>query len=934
MANYFSAHVSYTIYFSDPDEYDFAVSVTGGTQVFACPLRASELFSLPWPPPSEIGARGMYTNSDEFSISPPGSEIFNPGPTDIFMDPQVDSVEVPNQTPNPDPQIPSDNKPTIYHWSGFIARGGSDIVENPPAPGLIDDIPKRRFIVGWEYPSQADGATNNIASCRDSSRVFDGIGGALRNDVNKNCLRSHLQYVPSSPHAQFERFYIRIREFGVGNLDIFKYNSSIIGQAGIRLSLTPAGGIVGEANDGFGVFTTVLGGSSLVDNVWYKIDVLITNDDTVNMSLYINGVFIDAGGIVVMGVGAIESSTLGTVTATSDNNWEVDFDDWICAGDIVFKNGLDFTFGSHIRAFPIIAVNHTDWVGENDVVNQITNPTVVSASDVQFISTTPDAVIEGLTSFNNGGIDDPSGVNFGPICAVIATYSKTAGADDGLLGYSVSGDTTTYSTITETASFAYQSAMYLNTGTTTVPDTGLAPLIISYKKSVSTDSAVVNALGVSVEYIGAWGIEDVPPDQGATDPAIEDRLINLHNCSYPLITQSATGPQPPAPVSAVGGTYTGNGETITVNLPLPAHFIYIRPLKANTAGAIWLATGFGAHPVGQEQIVPSFAVRVYSNGGDGNFVVIGSNSRVNELGTVYQYIAFCDPAMRYNVCGAFMHDVSVTSYDNNLILGDFQPDAMFANFELFTSSVTQRMVYKGPGNSGVTANRLDGTAVTDAASLNEGVLVSKVDLHRQGTQTTYSLWRATDCSGRSMLQIMSYTGDGVASRTIPLPLETGKFPLFVYIQPHGSKGYYRDPSHLTTHSSSIVDGADSTTAIIGASIDTIVVSTTCNADSVDYDLFMIMGDDTGWNNGEFNVPPEPCEWYVGPPTDPGDIAVYAEGGLEIGGNPAIQALRDLSGIYTLTPGKTNDTLYDRQTEQISVDVKIPDPNWKTGFIDG
>jgi hypothetical protein len=40
----------------------------------------------------------------------------------------------------------------------------------------------------------------------------------------------------------------------------------------------------------------------------------------------------------------------------------------------------------------------------------------------------------------------------------------------------------------------------------------------------------------------------------------------------------------------------------------------------------------------------------------------------------------------------------------------------------------------------------------------------------------------------------------------------------------------------------------------------------------------------------------------------------------------------MSGIYTLVPGKTDDTVYDRQAGQTSVDLAIPDPTGKTGFV--
>jgi hypothetical protein len=40
-----------------------------------------------------------------------------------------------------------------------------------------------------------------------------------------------------------------------------------------------------------------------------------------------------------------------------------------------------------------------------------------------------------------------------------------------------------------------------------------------------------------------------------------------------------------------------------------------------------------------------------------------------------------------------------------------------------------------------------------------------------------------------------------------------------------------------------------------------------------------------------------------------------------------------TGIYAIVPGKTNDTIYDNDNGG-TIDVKIPNPVWKTGFIGG
>jgi hypothetical protein len=53
--------------------------------------------------------------------------------------------------------------------------------------------------------------------------------------------------------------------------------------------------------------------------------------------------------------------------------------------------------------------------------------------------------------------------------------------------------------------------------------------------------------------------------------------------------------------------------------------------------------------------------------------------------------------------------------------------------------------------------------------------------------------------------------------------------------------------------------------------------------------------------------------------------------INIGGAATFVFIGSPSGIYTLIPGQTHDTLYDR-TGQISIDVKIPNPFIETGYL--
>lgn len=65
-----------------------------------------------------------------------------------------------------------------------------------------------------------------------------------------------------------------------------------------------------------------------------------------------------------------------------------------------------------------------------------------------------------------------------------------------------------------------------------------------------------------------------------------------------------------------------------------------------------------------------------------------------------------------------------------------------------------------------------------------------------------------------------------------------------------------------------------------------------------------------------------------------NLNVDGSGGLEIGGSALLVLSVDSSGIYTLVKDKTHDTLYERVAGITSVDVKIPDPTAKTGYLGG
>lgn len=80
-------------------------------------------------------------------------------------------------------------------------------------------------------------------------------------------------------------------------------------------------------------------------------------------------------------------------------------------------------------------------------------------------------------------------------------------------------------------------------------------------------------------------------------------------------------------------------------------------------------------------------------------------------------------------------------------------------------------------------------------------------------------------------------------------------------------------------------------------------------------------------------PDSPPTYISFDPEPSGVFTITGSGGVDFGGSPTIVYIEDASGIYTLINRKTNDSLYNRIEDDI-LDVKIPDPFVRTGFIGG
>jgi hypothetical protein len=241
------------------------------------------------------------------------------------------------------------------------------------------------------------------------------------------------------------------------------------------------------------------------------------------------------------------------------------------------------------------------------------------------------------------------------------------------------------------------------------------------------------------------------------------------------------------------------------------------------------------------------------------------------------------------------------------------------------------------GQVGSTGCNLSGSALANFGTFAAGSWIAEANniIASIHAQQVFSAWREIDPSGYLMVQLTGYTGNGTGARIINLPHITGRWPLLAMIAPGTAASVFRDPSHAGNNSSTLTTSSIITDGIIGGGPDLLLVGNGLNQNLVIYDVFVIMGDTAGWNNGIFSPPTiiTPGTWNE-PGYNPSDLPIITgDGGMNFNGEAPLLAVKDLSGIYTLVPGKRNDTLYTGIADD-TVDVKVPNPLYKTGYIGG
>jgi len=956
--------IYYSIWFSDPDEYAFAVAAAGGDLTTGgvfhgmSPDTAAGLFGIPIPYPS--GNMDLIDKTITFpeylqSCGPTqaGVKYSTVGTICIAYNDDVGIIVPPVNIPF----LGQVGQTFLLQWAGQVLFKGRQ-APTTPTPTFI---PQRRFIGGWELENNMEGGAGSTGvGCRDASRTMDGLGMACRgqNTPGTTWTRQINEYTGVSVRKSWERIYFRPRVVGTGIVGFWRCQNSTSPGAGAALVYNTAGGV--DLYTINSLSTPTLQQSGFVpDSDWTKFDIYLifpsAGPEEGRIVVAANGVVIydfhDTSGGSMDTVGFHQQSQVGKgvgigALGTADAQVEFDLDDWINGdipgpgGIVIFPDSLSDIMGSHVRKVWNLsgsAPSYTPAGSPFQITNQGNNPQQKLNSAL--VSSTSGAQIDLTTDLPPLGIQDKAtGIAWGIVAFILGEQGTNSGSTDGSLGFSVAGAGYVMTVINETAAGAFNSVLY-NPFNLIVP-AEVTPLLLRYIKSADANTATVNAIQGVAEELGVWGHEDVVND---LVPADFPRINNLHNCNYPETQFATPGPPPIQNVFMVGGTYTGNGTQQDILLPDACHMLFIRNNAGGSNGVKWFACGLGGHLGTTDRVVPNMPVRVWFDpvAQSYKFTVAGTDVNVNTAAATYQYIAFCDPGMRYCVGGAYNVPSNVSSRAHVLQNDNFTPAWAFVQSEILgNASSSEGLAVKGPGNTGNVGNRLlSATVLNNFGSFSSQTLTTGADNHPSTlSQCNFLVFRASEPGcGWVSTQIFSYTGDGNASRVIPMTPATGRFPLFVLVCPTSGaqSAIFRDPSHAGVNSATFTGLVNTTTGITAGATDSITVGISLNANGVIYNVFAIPGDFTGWNNGTFFPPNcnQPEAWYD-PPMDPPEIAVFGNGGLDLDGVIPITLLKDVTGIYTLQPGKTNDTMYDRQTGQPSVNMKIPDPQAKTGYIGG
>lgn len=783
---------------------------------------------------------------------------------------------------------------TTYHWRGIYTY---DAPIAPPGVPVPLNISRRRWIDGFEIQEAqssnvgAEGSIGNAGGflSRMASRHVDGLGWALRSEGSITRRHTTTENIAGQPDRLWERFYLRPRVYPLGVTRIWEtfWNGA---STGYVLEISPSGQLGGGWKNAAGTLTQVGTSVALPLDVWKRIDIVHYGRNTPfgegDFTLWINGVVAfqftvppppPPGTNIGPARGTIQESRIGTNGA---NSLSIDIDDWIAADNLLGGgvDGADFQAGSRV-----VLVNATGfdasmagWTGDWRwcLMSPIQN------ADTSLLASSTNGAVLAVTTDCSDSVDSlPESMGAAAVLVqaqlsggnVADTIAQTGGLAAAGVVSAVAGD---------------WKLKFSSISGTPTPIKPLGPMLLKYTKA-SVAAQTMRHLSATVELIGTFGPEDLPNLVPA--PSVMPANTGPHNAPYPRTPWARLTTAPIQPVFLRQGTYTGNGTAQDLAFPLPIHLLFIRPASGGNGGVHWWSSMLSAHKNMTDGVLANLMPQALA---DVSFVpggvdtqqtqylcrLVGANANNNQNGIVYQYLAVGDPGQRFIVAGGLKSPIGALDSITRLINTGFTALAALFQPENGTS-VGNVMYFKGPGNAiDSVSNVASGSGeVAAAIQFGAGQLTSKSAFHafvNVAPTCPFLLFRVDDNSSDDVgsnrgkvFRVVTYVGDGNASRTIALTPNVGKRPLWVLVIPtNGAQAYYKDAGNTATGVMQASNGTITVGGITGGGIDTISVDVSLNANGVVYQILEFPGSATAGSGG-FSVPGD--FWPVPPDPPPG-----------------------------------------------------------------
>ena len=794
-----------------------------------------------------------------------------------------------------------------YYWIGQFVYATPKTPGSGPGggPTTVNAVTKRRWIEGFESIGRPAATTLSLlALSTDASRHVGGRGLAIRGQTNWY-FRQLLNEADASFTNQtksWERFYLRVRRLPAVAATFWRADMNT--NAGPALGITPGGqlALYSHINQGSPyTFVTALSSTFAVgtghadDDAWHRIDLLIDLAGAGSLKVRVDGAEVYSG----PGWGSSLTGHTGSyfvIPSGVTGDLHLDIDDWMNANQPTTFDGQDWLNGSKVVLIKPTAysANHGTWTGDVRVLNQNHQPAASGAFN-EVTSTTSGAVLAADTDADVSTAD-PASVGIAALI-VHASALKGAGALNGSIGYKLGAAAPVVKALSQdSAVYTHQAIIGTNETGASAPLATITPIELRLVHGADTGNTRVAVLNAQAELLGKWGACDhTPAERDDLGDAVQaNDSTGPHNHPYPTTPWAHRGLAPPiSPYVLVGGTYVGTGTGLDLTFRAPVHWFYTRPVGGTSAGGfLWASPMGGSHKnfaraiepdITHAEADPSFVGAAGEDAQQQRFRLrlAGNDAQLNAVGVTYQYIAICDPGMRFLINGSYLQKSTLVPGTVTLINPDFVPEFAFFLPEVVPGGSSTRSLYaKGPGQAAATIVGYGANAVANAATFGPGSFTSESGLNgiQNDAHFTYSVFRRDDGSEDTglpgVVAFGSYVGDGAASRTVPIVPASGKRPFFAMVfAESGSLGYHRDPSHTTTNSSR-ESGTDNTTGITAGSIDGFTVGSSLNTNGVTFVWFALPGSATagnnGWSiNGEF-IPVEANTPGDGPwPDDPG-----------------------------------------------------------------